>query len=67
VIAQVDQFEDKVGTLLGDLVDPVRGLFAEAAFSGRADYDADAGLVVATDLYLGRKFLCSQSLLRALP
>jgi len=33
VIAQVDQVEGKLGALLGDLVDPVRGLFAEAAFS----------------------------------
>jgi hypothetical protein len=46
VIAQVDQFEGKVGALLGDLVDPVRGLFAEAAFSSRADHDADAGLLL---------------------
>jgi hypothetical protein len=44
VIAQVDQLERKVGALLGDLVDPVRGLLAEAAFTGRADDDADAGL-----------------------
>jgi len=33
-IAQVDHLEGKVGALLGDLIYPVRGLFAEAAFSG---------------------------------
>jgi len=46
VIAQIDQVEGKLGALLGDFVDPVRGLFAEAAFSGRSNYDADAGLLV---------------------
>src|ERR1700682_5154443 len=46
VIAQVDELEGKVGALLGDLVDPVRGLFAEAAFSGRADHDAQSGLLL---------------------
>jgi hypothetical protein len=44
VIAQVDQLEGEVAALLRDLVDSVRGLLAEAAFAGRADDDADAGL-----------------------
>jgi hypothetical protein len=57
VVAQVYQFKGQVAALLGDAVDPVRGLVAEAAFAGGADDDADAGDGCAHEVFLKRERL----------